>query len=376
MRLALVADHILTRAGSERVFQYLCEEFPEADVFTSVYALDKTWEYFRQRPIRATSLNLVVRTHKAFQYAFPVATHLMEEIDFSGYDAVFSLSATIAKYVRAPRGRHICYCLVPTRALWNAEGYFRAGIKKTVVKAMLGHLRRRDYAAAQRVNRFLCISEHSRRLIEKHYDQPAKVIHSPIDLDRFRASAAKQGHYLLVSRLECWKKLEYALEAFNRTGLPLRVIGTGIDEAYLKTVAGPNIKFLGSVPDEVLVEEYSRAAAVIFTPELEYGLIPLEASASGTPVICYGRGGVVETMIPWNRETAAAGTATAIFFDEQTPEALIEAVQRFERCRADFHAESLRRHAEGWGIPEFKRRIREELERFLNGEPAGSPQMS
>jgi glycosyltransferase involved in cell wall biosynthesis len=364
MKLALVADHVLLRAGSERVFQYFCEEFPDADTFTSAYNLETTWDYFSSRRPQATWLNFLVRNHRAFQYSFPVMTHVMESLDLTRYEVVLSLSASVAKYVRAPRGGHICYCLVPTRALWNEERYLRNGVKKVFFDSVRGHLRKRDYRAAQRIDRFLCISEYSRKLIEKYYERPADVIHSPIEIDRFAISNAKEDHYLLVSRLEAWKRLEYAVAAFNTLGRPLRVIGTGADEPRLKQMAKPNVQFLGEVSDAVLASEYSRAAAVIFTPELEYGLIPLEACAAGTPVICYGRGGVVETMIPWTAETRA-GTPTAMFFYEQTARALIDAVRQFETCRSDFRPDVLRLHAERWSVPHFRKRIRNEVERFV-----------
>jgi glycosyltransferase involved in cell wall biosynthesis len=365
MKIALVADHIFLQAGSERVFQYICEEFPEADAYTCAFNLRTTWDYFESRKLKATWLNYVVRSHRAFQNAFPIATYVMHSLDLTRYDVVFSLSATVAKYVRAPVGAHISYCLVPTRALWNENDYLANGIKKRIFNAVRHQLCRRDYDAAQGVDEFLCISEYSRQLIQRYYDRSAKVIHSPVDTERFRPLEERSGdHYLLVSRLERWKKLDYAIEAFNRSGLPLRVIGTGIDEDRLKKLAHSNITFLGAVEDEVLVTEYCRASAVIFTPELEYGLIPLEACATGTPVICYGRGGVTETMIPWNEETGRAGIATALFFDEQSPEALNTSIRQFEICRSQFNREALRRHANRWSIPEFKRKIREQVEFF------------
>jgi glycosyltransferase involved in cell wall biosynthesis len=278
----------------------------------------------------------------------------MESQRLKGYDLVLSSSATVAKYVSVVGGTHLCYCYMPTRAIWQADAYFNpTSIKAQVFFRFRRHLQRRDYLASQRVDHFITISEMSRRFIREYYDRDAEVMPCPIDLSLFY-SAPKQDHYLLVSRLEHWKRVDYAIEAFNRLGLPLRVIGTGEEERRLRAMAKPNITFLGAVDDEALAREYSQARAVVFTPYLEYGLIPLEANASGTPVICYGKGGVIETMIPL--DSSGSEPATAVFFDEQTPESLIGAIRRFES--STFDSEALLRHAAKWGVPAFQERIR------------------
>jgi glycosyltransferase involved in cell wall biosynthesis len=159
-----------------------------------------------------------------------------------------------------------------------------------------------------------------------------------------------------VSRLERWKRLEYAVEAFTRLGLPLRIIGKGPEEDALRALAGPNVTFLGAVDDATLAREYAQARAVIFTPFLEYGLIPLEANASGTPVIAYGKGGIEETMIPANGPKAEPARATAVFFYEQTADAVVEAVKRFERL--SFDSDALVRHASQWGVPAFQAKLK------------------
>jgi glycosyltransferase involved in cell wall biosynthesis len=210
------------------------------------------------------------------------------------------------------------------------------------------------------VDQFIAISKTTRDHIANTYGRDSQIIFSPIDLDRFAPSDERGDHYLIVSRLEQWKRVDYAIEAFNRLGLPLKVIGTGKEETKLRAMAGPNITFLGGVDDQTLAKEYAVAKAVIFTPFLEYGLIPLEANASGTPVICYGVGGITETMIPWSAEYAENNSATAVFFYEQTPESLMAAVKQFEK--ATFDATRLVIHASRWGVPEFKRQLRQAVE--------------
>ena len=358
MRMALVHDQLLSMGGSERVFQYMCETFPDAPAYTLAYNPHTTVPYFRDRAVRTTWLDPFVRTPTAFRNAFPIGTHVMERLDLREYDLVLSSSATVAKYVRVPHGKHVCYCYTPTRAIWQADTYFSGGLKSAVFRAVLPHLRRRDLEAAQRCSRFIAISNMSRDQIRAAYRRDADVLPCPVELDRFAPAAARGDHFLLVSRLEKWKRLDYAIEAFTRLGLPLRVVGGGEEEANLRAMAGPNIEFLGALDDAGVAREYGQAKAVIFPPHLEYGLVPLEASASGTPVIAYGIGGITETMIPWTPDRPQGGAPpTALFFFEQTAESLMEAVRQFDACAFDERA--LVQHAQRWGVPEFRRRLRE-----------------
>jgi glycosyltransferase involved in cell wall biosynthesis len=360
MRIAVVHDYLCGMGGSERIFQYICEEFNEADAYTLAYNPERTLPYFKERLMHTTWLNPIIQSMDTFRWSFPIATHVMESLDLSEYDIVLSSSATVGKYIRVPNGIHVCYCYIPTRALWQTEEYFGGSWKSKVIKPFLSHLRRRDLEVAQRVNQFIAISKTTQDHIAKTYSKDSKVIFSPIDLNRFAPSKYRGDHYLIVSRLEHWKRVDYAIDAFNRLGLPLRVIGTGKEETRLREMAGPNVTFLGGVDDESLAREYAVAKAVVFTPSLEYGLIPLEANASGTPVICYGIGGITETMIPWSEHSEKIASATAMFFYEQTANALIEAVQRFENV--SFDSASLVKHASKWGVPEFKQQLREAVE--------------
>jgi glycosyltransferase involved in cell wall biosynthesis len=359
MKLALVQDQLLTPAGSERVFLYMAQEFREADLFTLAYNPDTTWPELRRFDIHTSWLNPLVQNHDRFKTAFPLSTYVMQSWDFRGYDTILTSSATTAKYIRNHRARHICYCYYPTRALWTSAKYFdgaRAGLREKIFRLTQNWLRKRDYAAAQRVDRFLAISQDSAAAIHRFYDRDAEVLFSPIDVDRFAPGAGetRSDRYLIVGRLERWKRTDFAIEAFTRLGLKLDVIGTGPEEAGLRAMAGPNIRFLGRADDAALVRAYGAARAVVFTPELEYGLVPLEAAAAGTPTIALGKGGVLETMI--GPDDAQGRAPTAVFFQEQTPEALIGAIRRFETM--DFPRQGLMAHAARFGIPEFQRKLR------------------
>jgi glycosyltransferase involved in cell wall biosynthesis len=368
MRLALIQDQLLTQGGSERVFLQMCREFPEADLFTLVYNPERTLPEFRELPIRTSWMNRFVRTHDAFRTAFPLARSVMERWDLRGYDVIVTSSASTAKYIRRHRALHICYCYFPTRAIWTADRYFgttNLGLRGTIFRALLPHFRTKDLAAAARVDRFIGISEVSAEAIRAVYGREAEVLFAPIDADRFRpgATEVKGDHFLLVSRLERWKRLDYAIEAFTRLGLPLRVVGTGPDEARLRGIAGPTVEFVGFVDDQELVREYGRARAALFTPELEYGLVPLEANAAGTPVIALGRGAMPEIMVDAAR---ADEPPTAVFFHEQTADAVVDALERFQEV--GFDRDALIAHAGRFDNPVFRAGLRRLVESWTSGE--------
>src|SRR5258708_7926071 len=359
MRIALIQDQLLSLAGSERVFLHMLEEFPEADAFTLCYQPNQTWPGLMNHRIHTSFLNPLLKTHDRFKLAFPLATYVMQYWDFRRYDLIVTSSATTAKYISRFRGKHVCYCYYPTRAIWEGERYFGTadGARVRVFKRLLPYLKSRDVSAAQRVDHFIAISESSRKAIQRYYRRDAEVLFAPIEFDAFAkcASLEKEDFFLLVSRLEKWKLLEYAIEAFNSLGLPLRIVGKGEEEARLRAMANDNVEFLGGVPDAELAALYAKARAVIFTPELDYGLVPLEAYAAGTPVISLGRGGVAETMIP------IGGTRpvppTPVFFAAPTSDSLSRAVKLFEECHFDRAA--LVAHAKKFSPAHFRQRLRE-----------------
>jgi glycosyltransferase involved in cell wall biosynthesis len=335
----------------------MAQEFKEADLFTLCYNSQKTWPEFKGFKLKTHWLNIVIRNHRIFKLLFPIATKAMEQWDFTNYDVIITSSATTAKYIKRFNALHICYCYFPTRAIWNFDAYFNGGIgtKEKLFSFFLNYFKIRDIAAAKRVNWFIAISESTKKAIATCYGSNSEVLFPPVDLERFmHVGIEKQSYFLIVSRLERWKSLDYAIEAFNELGLPLRIIGHGADKERLKTLAKSNITFVGGVNDETLSLAYAQAQAVIFTPELEYGLVPIEAIAAGTPVIALGRGGALETMIgvddPGGREP------TAVFFPEPNKDSLIEAVTRFKQVK--FNSQALVAHAASFSVPEFRQKLR------------------
>lgn len=362
MKLALIQDQLLTQAGSERIFQYMVEEFPKADIFTLAYNPDKTWPKFRNYKINTSWANSFIQDHSRFKLFFPLSIKIMKHWNLWDYHVILSSSATVAKYISRFKGIHLCYCYFPTRAIWNTDIYFgKTGFKEKIFCSLLPLFRYWDLAAAKRIHRLIAISESSRRAIWNIYGRKADVLNCPIDYDHFNKGIVmeKGEHYLIVSRLERWKYVDYAIEAFNRSGRSLRIIGTGEHAENLKSIAKDNITFLGNVDDDTLAKEYGRARAVIFTPELEYGLVPLEANASGTPVIALEKGGVTETMIPANRPCPNTAV-TAVLFKESTPKSLNAALSTFEHMT--FSREALACHAKKYSIPIFKKALRRYVE--------------
>jgi glycosyltransferase involved in cell wall biosynthesis len=357
LKIALIADQLLERAGSERVFQNVCEEFPEADAFAFVHSRENTFPYFRQREVRTPRISALITNRRAYEWSFPLATLAMEHLSLRGYDVVLSCSATVAKYVRPQNGAHLCYCYVPTRALWQSDEYFGSGARGRILKPAMKFLRNRDARAASRVQSFLTISRASQEYISKCYGRKADILYCPIDTDRFRPCAPRGDHFLIVARLVHWKRVDYAVEAFRRLNYPLRIIGTGPEEERLRAMAGPRTEFVGNVSDAQLAEEYSKARAVIFTPFIEGGMTPVEANACGTPTICLGAGGVTELQTD---HEAAGAAATSVFFREQSPEAVIDAVRVFENSL--FDSDAIVRHADQFSVPRFRKRMRSFVE--------------
>lgn len=370
MKIALIHDHLLVKGGSDRVFRYMVEEFSEADIFTLAYNPDTSLALFSDYKIHTSWIDPWVRDHERAKKVFPLAAWVMANWNFNDYELILTSSATTAKYVSRFTGRHVCYCYYPTRAIWNFESYFGAnlGFKERLFKALLPIFKYWDLASARKISKFIAISQTSQAAIRRIYGREADILFCPVDVNAFSVGRnQKRGdHFLVVSRLEKWKRVDYVIEAFNRTGQPLRIIGGGPDESTLKAMAKSNIEFLGRVDDETLIAEYGRARAVIFPPELEYGLIPIEANAAGTPVIALGRGGVLETMRSASGPSRQGDTGTAVLYGEPTAISLIGALKEFEML--EFLPDELIRHARRFDVPEFKARLRELVESTMGLE--------
>ncbi len=359
MKIALVHDYLNQYGGAERVLEALHALYPQAPVYTSIYAPDMMPALYRQWDIRTSFMQRlpgIMRQHQAYLLLYPTA---VESYDLSDYDVVLSSSSAFAKgVITCEDALHVCYCHAPMRFAWSYYDYIkgeRVGRKmQAVLPLALNYVRLWDEVSARRVDAYVANSRMVARRIRKRYGRQATVINPPVDTSLYTPDLSTQGDYfLIVSRMIPYKRLDLAIEAFNSLGLPLKMVGKGRQEAELRARAMSNIQFVGSVPDAELKRLYAGCRALIFPGMEDFGISPLEAQASGRPVIAYEAGGALETVVPG---------VTGEFFTEQTAESLAEVVSRFDSRQYDPAA--IRHHAETFDTEVFKRRIAE----FVQGQ--------
>lgn len=317
--------------GAEKVVEILTEIFPEAPLHTSVYLPDRVAESFRQKRIATSFMQSLplMRTH--FKWYFLLYPFAFETMNVAGADAVLTSSSAYAKGVHVPPDIcHICYCYTPTRFLWEYEEYVKREefppLARDALHLLLAPLKRWDLRAAGRIDYFIAISEYVREKIRRTYGRESEVIYPPVDIARYKIAERVGDYFLVVSRLNAYKRIDIVIEAFNALGLPLHIVGTGTFEKSLRAMARDNITFRGRLDDSALIEEYGGCRALIFPGCEDFGLVPVEANACGRPVIAYAAGGALETV-----EEGVNG----LLFKEQTPAALGEAIRRFDRMAFD-----------------------------------------
>jgi glycosyltransferase involved in cell wall biosynthesis len=367
LRVALVHDWLNGMRGGEKVFEILCEIFPNADVFTLFYEPTRVSRLIRSMNIIESPVARVLPgARRHYRWLLPFMPKMIEAMPVKGYDLVVSTSHCVAKGALAEPAStpHICYCFTPMRYVWDKyDDYFggRKRLSSWVMPLVRQGLQEWDFETAGRVTHFLTSSQYVRSRIREHYLREAQVLPAPVDYRRFAESERSPGDYfLVVSALEPYKKVDIAVEAFNALGLPLKVAGTGTMGHRLKAKAKRNIEFLGWMPDQQLAALYSCAKAVIFPSEEDFGIVPLEAAAAGCPVIAFDGGGALETVIEGR---------TGNFFPEQSGECLADAVSEFDPSR--FDPEVLRRHAILFDRELFKEKLSLAIQR-LASVPMGS----
>jgi glycosyltransferase involved in cell wall biosynthesis len=356
MKLAIVHDYLNQFGGAERVVLALHEAFPDAPVFTSIYDKKRMPSEFKEIDIRTTFMQFlpgIMRHYKPYLPIYPLA---FRSISLKGFDVILSSSSAFAKGVNKPENAlHICYCHNPMRFVWRYDDYIQEESLPLQIKALLPLYIRRlkmwDVRTSAGVDHFIANSMTVARRILEHYGRDSVVINPPVEAEKFNISNGTGDYYLIVSRLKPYKKIEVAVAAFSRLKKPLKIIGTGDHLNKLRSIAGPSIDFVGAVRDEELAFYYSKCRALIFPGEEDFGIVPLEAMASGRPVIAFSRGGALETVVEGE---------TGVFFDPQTPEALVSAVKDFENMR--FDGQKIRAHALSFGKEVFKAKIKDFVE--------------
>jgi glycosyltransferase involved in cell wall biosynthesis len=351
MRIALAHEFLTQFGGAERVLQNFLAVWPDADLHVLVHNPDKIGHVFDAARIKTSFVNRLPLAQADHKWYLALMPRAIESFDFSGYDLVLSDSSSFAKGVRTDRP-HVCYCHTPTRFLWTEQDDYLANTKypffiKWLARPVLSWIRQWDYRAAQRPNYYIANSRNVQARIRKYYDRDSEVIPPPVDTVFFHPVGEKQDYFLVASRLEPYKKVELAIEAFNELGWPLKVAGTGTAAERLKKVAGPNVEFLGQVSDERLRELYSGARAYVFTADEDAGIMPLEAQACGTAVIAYGAGGSLETVVPG---------VTGEFFQRQDKASLVNALNNFNPGR--YSPDGIRRHAQAFDSSVFRTKIK------------------
>lgn len=353
MKVALIHEWLTTLGGSERVVWAFHRMFPEAPVFTTVHRQDLLPAEFAGLDVRPSFLQRLPGATRHYQKLLPLMPLAFEQFDLSGYDLVLSSSHACAKgVVTRPETVHVCYTHTPMRYAWDLYHPYQATVHpllRPLSAALLSYLRQWDVLAANRVDHFVANSQEVARRINKHYRRRAQVVPPPIDVERFTPAPSAQvgDHLLVVSRLVPYKRVDLAVEAANRTGMRLRVVGDGPLYSELKAMARPNVEFVGHLSDREVADEMARCRALVFGAFEDFGLVPLEVQASGRPVVAYGAGGALETVIDG---------LTGVFFDEQTVDSLVHALGRLERT--DLQPSVIRRHAESFGFDSFAERMR------------------
>jgi glycosyltransferase involved in cell wall biosynthesis len=365
VKIALVHDWLTGMRGGEAVLEAFCRLFPMADIFTLVHVPGKVSPEIEKHKITTSFLQRIPNAEKRYRHFLPLMPWAAESLDVRDYDLVLSSSHCAAKGVKpGPNAVHVCYCHTPMRYIWDQyDAYFARDRAAWPVRAAMALVRRPlqrwDVASSGRVHRFIANSNHVAGRIRRFYGRSSTVIHPPVDVDRFTAASGDKGYYLMLTALVPYKRADLAVEAFNRLKLPLRIVGSGPDMDRLKRMAGPHITFVGWAPRESLAGEFAGCRALIFPGEEDFGIVPVEAMASGKPVIALGRGGALETVV--GPDDGAGRPPTGVFFPEETADSLARAVESFESRRDAFIPGSIRKHALS-----FRRELFEEsIEAFV-----------
>jgi glycosyltransferase involved in cell wall biosynthesis len=366
LRIALVHYWLVQRRGGERVFEVLAEMFPQADIFTLVLDRESLSPVLQSRRIMSSFLQKVPGAARHYQKLLPLFPLALEQFKLDDYDLILSSESGPAKGVLTrPHTCHICYCHTPLRYVWDMYHHYRTAapggaLGRALYALVANYVRQWDYAAAARVDYFVASSRNGAARVRKYYRREAEVIYPPVEVGSFSVAHDHDDFYLVVSPLVLYKRVGLAIAACNLMKRRLVVIGEGEESKALQNEAGPTITFLGYQPDEIVRDHYRRCRAFLFPGEEDIGLTPIEAQASGRPVIAYGCGGALETVEGFFvGEPPRPETATGVFFGQQSVESLVEAMQVFETVESRFSPVFIRAHAQRFDVSRFKKGMAE-----------------
>ena len=361
MRVALVHYWLVTWRGGEKVLKAIAQLFPQADIYTHVADPELIKREFPGRHVGTTYISRLPFARRAYRSYLPLMPMALEQLDLQQYDLIISSEAGPAKgIIVPPHATHVCYCHSPMRYVWDRYHDYQAhagSLTRLAMTPLLHYVRMWDQLSAQRVDHFVANSEFVSTRIKKYYGRQSGVIHPPVAVQEFDASKSSEDFYLWVGQLVAYKRPELLVEAFNLLKKPLIVIGEGHLLPRLRRLAGPHIQFLGKQPFDVIVDHYARCRAVVFPGIEDFGLVPVEAMASGKPVVAFDYGGARETVIDG---------VTGVLFREQTVTALVQAIRSLELQRG-FDPGVIRAHAEQFSEKTFEHNFRAFIDRVMSG---------
>lgn len=369
-RVAVVHEWPVVYAGSEQVVAAILEVFPHADAYALVHDPDE----LRGTPLEGVefrtsfiqSLPLAKKKYRAYLPLMPLA---VEQFDLREYDVIISSNHAVAKGVVTRADQlHFSYVYTPSRYVWDlyqdylSDSNATQGPKSWMIRLVLHYIRLWDAVAANRADAYATLSHYVARRIWRTYRRPSRVIYPPVEVERYRPDLPREDFFVAVSRFVPYKRMDLIVKTFTQMGKPLVVIGDGPDFAKARRMAGPKVKLLGYQSNEVIADYLQRAKAFVFASEEDFGIAPVEAQAAGCPVIAFGKGGALETIVGW-----PGPAATGLFFDHQTPESLEKAVRLFEEREGEFDSSDCRRNAERFGGKRFHEEFQSAVEELWTG---------
>jgi glycosyltransferase involved in cell wall biosynthesis len=344
--------------GGERVVETLAEIFPQADFFCLLAAKDKALPALRGRRLFTSFIDRIPGAKRWHRHLLPLYPFALEQFDFSDYDVVISSESGPAKgVITSPKTCHICYCHSPMRYIWDMYHESRRSVNpitRAIFSLSAHYVRLWDLSTAARVDHFVANSRYVASRIRKYYRRESRVINPPVNVSAGFVASNVGDHYLVVSRLVPYKRVDLAIEACNRLQRPLRIVGTGPEYKVLRKMAGSTIQFLGHLDEQSLRENYAHCRALLFPGEEDFGIVPVEAQGYGRPVIAYGQGGALETISGEFAHDCDAATCTGVFFQRPDAESLREAILRFERVENQFRPEFIRSSVDRFSVERFK----------------------
>jgi glycosyltransferase involved in cell wall biosynthesis len=358
-RIAIVHDALVVPAGSERVALNISNIFPDAPIYTSVYLPDNTFPEFKNKEIHTLPFSKMIKSERQFKSLYPLWYMGFSFLDLSQYDIIISSANYLAKFINPPAAAtHICYLHNPIRFLWKSNVYSNQSVpygqaSLQLIRFLLPILQKIDINKTQKIKNIITNSKNIAKQIQNIYQMKADVIYPPVDINSYSISETPADYYLYAGRLISHKRVDLAIEACNQLNRKLIIAGDGFERSNLEKIAGKTIQFLGRVTDEQLKDLYANCRAFIFPSDEDFGLVPVEAQASGRPVIAYRSGGALESVIEYE---------TGLFFDQQNVESLVETILRFESMK--FNSDKIRQNAFRFDLDKFDSQILAYVQKF------------